>query len=405
MKTPLRSCALICSTLLAVAATAVAPGSAWADTSPVGPPGQPASCQHETYPPTPTEKNGTADPYAIPFTASLGIDVNGIQEGGYLQVVGPTFTVTLGGPVEGVTPATPLGYGQMQGTVCGLVYLPQEAGGVYGNPLGSSGNGNRDQNNNNFLFTDGVNGIPVTLSATGIQGIPLISGYGAAEGNLTATFVKTPATNGGIDVDFSGSAKATAVVNPTQLADLLANLTLLKQLTHLDPELVQLITTLAGKAAGSLGSECTLTLGDLQSSGASTADLSATGTGTTRASGNEITQATGLTYDQDVAPVTLTTGASSVYNSQGQVTQTAYGDPVTGPITSAQAGLVSINFPLAKVLPDMPPAVGAPNATEPATTLCNSKFASLFDSLLGLPSAPGKGTFFAQGTFAIHTSA
>jgi hypothetical protein len=298
-----------------------------------------------------------------------------------LEVANSTTTVTLGGPVVD-------GNGTITASACGVVYLPNESGAITGNPLGAPGlNSGNSQYNNNFQFHNPIN---VCISITGVPSLGcLLAGYGAALGSLGAVFQKAPAANGGINVNFIGTAKSTAVVDPLALADLL-----LPSLATL-PAAVQSLVTQIVNLNSTSGGECTLALGDLADVdvGASAAILAVGSSG--------VSTATGLTYAQETTPATLTTGTSKAPDGT-----TMTGAPVTGPITAAQAKLVSVNFPVAKVDPSTPPTPDAPGATTTApSSLCSATFASLFNDLLGLPSPAGKNTFVAPGTFAIHTTA
>jgi hypothetical protein len=109
-----------------------------------------------------------------------------------------------------------------------------------------------------------------------------------------------------------------------------------------------------------------------------------------------VSPVTGLDFADETSPTHLTSGTS------GNMT----GQPITGPITAAQATLVSNDFPVAKIDPNTPPSPDAPGAATTApSTLCTASNANLLNNLLGLPSPKGKNTFFAPATFAIHTTA
>jgi len=350
---------------------------------------QPApKCQAETFPPAGSPRNLPAGkkptPYGIPFTASLA--------GGYLEVDNSTTSITLGAPVNPVT-----GDGTITANACGLVYLPNESGAITGNPYGAPGldNGN-NQYNNNFQFHNPIN---VALSITGLPPgtVPLLAGYGVADGSLGAVFVKTAAANGGINVDFIGTSKATAIVNPLALADLLAPTgtllpTILTDLGPLGSQVQSLITQIIDVNSTS-GGECTLALGDLADTGVTVANA-----GDLDVNSSGVSPVTGLSYKDETTPATLTTGTSRAPDGT-----TMTGEPVTGPITAAQAKLVSVDFPVSKIDPNMPPAPDAPGAeTTAPDKLCTPTFAGLFNDLLGLPSPAGKNTFTAPGTFAIN---
>src|SRR6202035_5537299 len=87
---------------------------------------------------------------------------------------------------------------------------PSQAGGISGNPYGNAGNGKADQYNNNFVFDDPI---PVTLGITGIP-LPVLHAYGSADGELGASIQHSPAANGGLNVEFDSSAKATSDLGP-----------------------------------------------------------------------------------------------------------------------------------------------------------------------------------------------
>jgi len=132
----------------------------------------------------------------------------------------------------------------------------------------------------------------------------------------------------------------------------------------------------------------TLPIGDLRESGMPSADLQPDGSG--------LSPATGLSLADETTPAHLTT------RSSGALT----GQPVTGPITSAFATLVSNDFPVGKIDPNTPPSPDAPGAgTTAPDQLCSPSNASLLNGLIGLPSPSGKNIFYAPGTFAVHTSA
>jgi hypothetical protein len=73
--------------------------------------------------------------------------------------------------------------------------------------------------------------------------------------------------------------------------------------------------------------------------------------------------------------------------------------PVTGPITGAQAVLASDNFWESKLTPDMP---SDPQAGSPPTN-CSQEDVNVFNELVNLPSPPGHNLFYAPGTFGIFT--
>jgi hypothetical protein len=323
----------------------------------------PMNCQAEQFPTAGAAPNAPFTPYEIPFNATVGPNPSppagalpSVPSGGYLEISNGLLTAVLGGG-PGFVPGTP---GQIYAQTCGLFQLPTEKGTINPNPEGFQ---NDTHYNNNFQF---VNPIPVSVSITGISGLPVLSGYGAADGGLTASIDLTPAANGGLNVEFEAGAKSTSNFGPA--------------LSFLAP--------LLGLITGATGNECTIPIGDLRQAGLPAADLAVNGSG--------VSPVTGLTYAQETTPTHLTSGTS------GNMT----GQPITGPITAAKATLVSNDFPVAKVDPNTPPAPDAPGASTTApSTLCTPQNAGLLNTLLGLPSPPGKNTFFAPSTFAIHTTA
>lgn len=324
----------------------------------------PENCQPEQYPAAGADPNTAPfTPYEIPFSATLGPNpppaggaLPSVPSGGYLEISNGLLTAVLGGG-PAFAPGTP---GQIYGTACGLFQLPTEQGTITPNPEGFQ---NDTHYNNNFQF---VNPIPVSVSITGISGLPVLSGYGAADGQLSAAIDLTPAANGGLNVEFLAAAKSTSNLGPA--------------LSVLGPIL--------GLVTGNTGNECTVPIGDLRAAGIPSADLAAGSSG--------VSPVTGLSFKDETSPVHLTTGTS------GNMT----GQPITGPITGAQATLVSNDFPVGKIDPNTPPAPDAPGAATTApSTLCTQSNASLLNNLLGLPSPAGKNTFFAPSTFAIHTTA
>ena len=323
----------------------------------------PMNCQAEQFPAAGAAPNAPFTPYEVPFNATLGPNpppaggaLPSVPSGGYLEISNGLLTAVLGGGPTFV-PGNP---GQIYATTCGLFQLPTQQGSITPNPEGDQ---NDTHYNNNFQF---VNPIPVSVSITGISGLPVLTGYGAADGQLSATIDLTAAANGGLNVEFDAAAKSTSDFGPA--------------LSVLGPIL--------GQITGATGNECTIPIGDLREAGLPASDLATGPTG--------VSPVTGLTYSQETSPTHLTSGTS------GNMT----GQPITGPITSAQATLVSNDFPVAKVDPHTPPSPSAPGAATTApSTLCTQSNANLLNLLLGLPSPPGKNTFFAPSTFAIHTTA
>lgn len=346
----------------------LAGGTAAADTSP-GPSVPGLHCLPEQYPHGGAPRNAAPVPYEIPFTASLGqTDPAGLRIGGYLQIANSVVTATLGGPVR-VDPTTGQSYGSVYASGCGLLQLPSESGAIPGNPYGYGGDSSA---NNNFVF---ANPIPIALGITGLPGLPALSAYGDADGDLTTTIDRAPAPNGGLNVEFYGGAKSTSDFGP-------ALATLLGILGGPQPGLTLpgAISSALGGVANTGGSACTVAIGNLITDGVPAADVQA--------------GKTGLSYAQATAPVHLTTGAS------GKLT----GRPVTGPITAADATLVANDFVVGAIDPNTVPAAGDSGA------VCSASNAKLLNSLLGLPSIPDPATgyypnsFYAPGSFAVYTS-
>lgn len=319
------------------------------------------SCQQEQYPQAGASRSSPFVPYEIPFSATLGPNpaptapLVAPPQGGYLQIANSVLTATLGGPVVGTNSP-----GRIYATTCGLFQLPNEVGGISGNPLGAPAN---PSYNNNFRFDDPI---PVSLDLTGVPGLPVLSGYGTADGNFTASIDLQPAANGGLNVEFYASAKATS---------------------DFGPALSLLPSSLLGGVTIATGNECTIPIGDLRQAGLPAADLQVDSSG--------VSPVTGLTWAAETAPTHLTSGTSGALTGQ----------PITGPIAAAQATLVSNDFWVGKVDPNTPPSPDAPSAGSTPSTLCTPSSANLLNGLLGLPSPPGKNIFYAPSTFAIHTSA
>jgi hypothetical protein len=355
----------------------LAPGVASADTSP-GPSNLP-NCLPENFPHAGNPRTAQFEPYDIPFTATLGDPVHHKLGGGYLEIKGAVFTTVLGGPISPLD-----GTGTITAAACGVLALPNESGAISGNPAyGSSNNSNQDQYNNNFVFNNPI-GVSIGLTGTGI---PLLNAYGSALGQLAASIDKAPAANGGMNVEFEASAKATAVFNVgaiTNLVNLLG--------ASAPPALVTLLKSLGGLAPGApiSGGTCTVPIGNLTAAGVPSADFGSV---------------TKLTGSQNTTPVHLTSGAVTAEPVNPLITS---GQPVTGPITDAQAVLVANDFPVAAIDPNTPPSPDTvDNAYNPKGTpdqLCTPSLAGLFNSLLGLPSAAGNNLFYAPGTFSVFTS-
>ncbi len=354
--------------------------AASAGTSPgpdvVLPNGQKLPCPPEQFPNAGTPRSAAPTPYEIPFAATLGQTTPaGIREGGYLSISNSMVTVTMGGPVQ-VDPTTGSRYGSIFAYGCGLVQLPSEKG-TLGGSYGSGGDPNF---NNDFVFYPDQTA--VALNITGVPGAPLVSAYGAVDGQLDARIEKTPAANGGLNVEFLSGAKSTSDYGPA-LASLLAALTPTSNLT-LPPSLQSLLDKLPAGVTTQAGAACTLAIGNLVADGVK--DI----------------PATGLTQAEATAPVLLTTQTS------GHVS----GRPVTGPITHADATLVANDFPVGAIVPDPAPGVNSttPAPGYPGKPYCSAQNASLLNNLLGLPSIPDPATghypnvFVSPGTFSVYIS-
>lgn len=334
----------------------LAPGrAAFADTSPV--PSPPfASCAHEQFPGAGNPRNGSPfEQYQVPFTAGLN--------GGYLKIENSMVTVTMGGPVN---PAT--GQGSVYSQGCGLFALPTQSGVVPGT---------FGQINPNFQFR---NPIDVSVTITGVPvSMPTLIAWASSSGPLTSQIDPQPATNGGLNVEFFGSSKATSNLGP--LVGLLfggpPGVTLPSSISSL-------VGGFTGQINANAGNECTIPIGNLLDEGVPPGDLS-----------KPVSRGgPGLSYAEATTPVHLTSQRSGSFSGQ----------PITGPITSAQAALVSNDFPVGAIDPNTPPNPDAPDSSASPSSLCSPQNAQFFNQLLGLPSPPGKNVFYAPGNFAIHTS-
>lgn len=363
---PLAAVAAGCLTAgLATLAGPAAP--AIAGTSP-GPAVTGVNCQPEQFPDANAPRSAPPVPYEIPFTATLGPDPSPsgvysnppvypvVPEGGYLEIIGTSrlipgahVTVTLGGPVVA-------GKGQIYARSCGRVILPSQTGGIGANQYIPTGQGG--EYNPNFQFSTEI---PVSIGIT-LPGITMptllslptpIVASGSSDGFLGADIQPTPAANGGLNVDFYATDKST-----TNLSAVLG---------------------LFGTSVG--GSDCTVTIGDLATAGLPVP-----------AGGID-----GLTHQQATTSVHLTSKTSGSYTGQ----------PVTGPIAPNAAGhaqdhavLVSNDFPIAAIDPNMPPS---PNFVGGQPT-CSASNAGLLNNLIGLPTAAGQNVFVAPSTFGVYTS-
>lgn len=348
-------------------------------------------CQPERFPQAGIARNENSEGYEIPFTATLGPDPapagvsSGVYDtadpqGGWLEIQGTStlpalssmnVDIILGGPIVATR-------GQIYAQGCGLTGLPSEIGGLgadsYADPSGTG-----QQENPNFVF-DPATPVSLGISLPGISlspsaATPLVA-YGTADGFLAASIARTPAANGGLNVNFYSTAKTT-----TNLSFLL----------NLLP--ASLLTSLGVNSAA--GNDCTVTIGDIAAAGQKVG-----------ASGVD-----GLTYAQATTPVHLSTTGSVPDPNGGTDT----GRPVTGPIAPSAAGdaqdeatLVAGGFPVGKITPwvpgaantdDMPPS---PNF-EPGSPTCTQANANLLNEVLGLPNLT-KNYFYAPGTFGVFTS-
>ena len=376
--------AVLAGFLTASMATVVGPASgAVADTSP-GPPVTGVNCQPEQFPGSGAPRSSAFDPYEIPFTATLGPDPAppGVfptatqptpvypptPQGGYLSIFGhstlipgATVTVTLGGPVIN-------GKGSIYARSCGTLQLPNQVGGIGANQYVPIGQGGKD--NPNFQFSPDTP-VSIDISPTGIS-LPQLPGvaspivaFGESDGFLASDIQPVPAHNGGLDLDFYATAKSTT------------NLSALLSLPAVQSLLQGLPSALTGQASNA---DCTVTIGDLATAGV---PVPPGGIG-------------GLSYADATRSVHLTTKTSGTYT----------GEPVTGPIGPTASGhaqdaatLVSNDFPIAAILPQMPPAQSTPPGAS-----CSASSASLLNSLIGLPTKPGQAVFVAPSTFGVYTS-
>jgi hypothetical protein len=321
----------------------------------------PPPCLPEAFPPAGSPRSGPFKPYEIPFSASLA--------GGYLEINSPTslLTVILGGPINAIT-----GNGTITASSCGLLSLPSQSGAIAGNPYGTADNNHTDQYNNNFVFN---NPIDISIGLKGVPGVALLQGVGSADGELQASIDSTPAANGGLNAEFHSSAKSTSVLSLCALTGI-TNL--------LSPVSLPLPTNCLLGPVPVPGGTCTVPIGDLSKAGIHSSDF------------GTVTQLAGAA---NTTPVHLSTRFATADGKHGQ--------PVTGPITAGTATLVANDFPVAAVDPNTPPSPfshGLYDAKATPSTLCTPGNAALFNSLLGLPSPAGANTFYAPGTFAIHTN-
>jgi hypothetical protein len=299
------------------------------------------------------------------------------------------LTVILGGTTSTLID----GAGAIKATACGLLALPSEAGGITGNPYGTSAQPSTAQYNNNFTFDPNI---PVSLGLKGVPGIDLLSAQATADGQLTSAIDHTPAPNGGLNIDFFASAKATTIITPAALTGLLG--------LSLPGPLTSLINAAFGQISTTAGGVCTVPIGDLRPAGVPATELTPANLGTYPA-GTYLEAGKPFTYSDAITAVHLSTQLST--NPDPILGTVFHGQPVTGPITGASAVLVANDFPVAKVFPDTAPSPssdGNYDATATPSTLCTQTSANLFNALLGLPSPAHYNTFYAPSGFGVHTS-
>lgn len=357
------------SLLVASVPVALFAAPASADTSP-GPTVPGLNCLPEQYPHAGAPRSSAPVPYEIPFQATLGATgPGGVHEGGYLRIANSLVTATLGYPVR-TDPGTGETYGTLFARTCGQISLPAQQGRILGNPYGLGGDPNA---NSDFVFDPNI---PVSLSVTGVPGLPLLSAFATDDGAISASIARQPASNGGLQIDFYASAKSTTDFGPA-LASLATALLPGSGIT-LPPAVSSLLngSGVSQATGNTAGASCTVPIGDL------------------RADGVKDLAATGLTTAEATTPVHLTTATS------GNLT----GRPATGPVTATNAVLVSNDFPVGKIEAGTTPASGSPGA------VCTQANADMLNSLLGLPSIPDPATghfpntFVAPSTFGVFTS-
>ncbi|MGI8752579.1 MAG: hypothetical protein ACR2MN_09765 [Acidimicrobiales bacterium] len=363
-------------------------------------------CQPESFPPAGTPRNAPGKPFSAPFAATLN--------GGFLSVHNPN---ALAGVTFGV-PEPQLGYpmGTLFGEACGLLTLPSLKGPITDDHPGAP-DGNPQYNHNFILFgppgvfdkpplhsivppgypvcdfryknstdqnptTSALPGstcdlnqpVPVGLTIPGTA-LPVLEGYGSAAGVINTAILSPAAANGGLNVSFTNTAKATAVLNPADLVAIFGGLpaNLLPPALAGLPALIGEIAAKFAGSAGVLGGECTLAVGNLSQ--------------------------TGLPG----APVTPPVSLSSENTGGKPVTGPASsGTQAINPMTAGGAVAAANDFPAPAVDPNMPPDPGAPNAGMPPTTLCNTMVADVFNLVLGLPAPAGDVTFMAPVGFSAH---
>ena len=393
-----RRLAILATAMLVLAATPLINTATASATIPN--PSDKFKCQPESYPPAGTPRNSPGKPYQAQFAATL--------QGGFLSLHVPGHVgVTFGVPQPGYPTGT------LFGEACGVVNLPSLTG-----PIADPHPGAADNNpayNHNFILhgpspncvyryvnatdmqptrtnCDGLQKggfsdiVPVGLTLPGVmQGLPALDGYGSADGTINTAILSPPAANGGFNVTFTNTAKATAALDPAGLLTLLGGPALLG--LGLPQNVLDQLTSLLA-LPNPPGGECTLAVGDLS--------------------------LTGLPGAPHTSPVNLSTDARSAIPVPPATGPAFDGMPVTGPAsagvkpinpaTAGSAVAFANNFGAPAVDANMPPDPGAPNATVAPSTLCSPLVAQLFNVALGLPAKPGDVTFSAPVGFSAHAA-
>ena len=270
-----------------------------------------ANCAPEQYPPAGSARSNPSIPYQIPFRGTL--------DGG---------TLTVGNTVKAIL-------GPADATLCGYLTLPSEQGFVANDEV--------DITNN-----------PVPLSIA-IPGLTLLTAYLELEGNMTASISRTPAANGGLNLDLYATFKGTII----------GDATILGGITLPVPQLFG----------------CTTAAGDQDLVGDSQSDLTAL-------------KATGYNFFE---PIHFTTATSAAPGEKGIT-----GKPVTGPVTGGTTEVVANDFPYPQLFGN---TAQTTNPAPPPNPGCNATFVSLFNSQLGLPQPPGNAMFTAPADFSINVTA
>lgn len=359
-----RLVSLVAVVVLVGSGTAVvAPSPASADTSFH----HQLSCPPETHPTRFEPRNGPTIPYQAPFNATLN--------GGQVLVNAPGAALDIElGPVR---PGHPTG--TLFGNACGLLTLPDLRGPIAADPKVPKPANNPFFNDNFILHgpTDINPGnvpvtdipIPVDLIVPGTgMAVAGLTGSGSADGPIAARILPAPASNGGFDVTFTTTAKATASIDPTALVGLVGGLGQL--ISGIDPTLLATLQGLVKNGLPPTGGECTLSFGDQSLTGLPSSEV-----------GNNTT------------PATLSTTMAG-------------GQPITGPVTAGQGVAVGNNIFQPPISPNMPPdpaAAGAPTPTP--SSLCSPTVATLLNTLFGISNGAVADTFVAPVGFAANIPA